>query len=152
MSVLRPAEQVIVGLRARYSAPDYAFLREIDAGARRVDAVAVKLGGRTEIHGFEIKTSRNDWLRETKDVLKADDRLGYFDFWWLAVSDKTVIRPDELPEHWGLLVLQKDGRMRTSKAAVLLRGWALGQEFIASLVARALIAAPAMEEYQAVRA
>jgi hypothetical protein len=86
-----------------------------------------------------------------KDVLKADDRLGYFDFWWLAVSDKSIVLPGELPEHWGLLVLQKDGRMRTHKAAVPLRAWSFGQEFIASLVSRALIEAPAAEEYQAVR-
>lgn len=151
MSELRPFEQVLVGLRSRYAKPDYAFLREIFAGNRRVDAVAVKLGGRTEIHGLEIKVSRSDWLREMKDVLKADDRLGYFDFWWLAVSSKEIVKPGELPENWGLLGLQKDGRMRTLKAATPLRGWAMGQEFIASLVARALIEAPAAEEYQAVR-
>jgi hypothetical protein len=56
-----------------------------------------------KLHGHEVKVSRSDWLTELKDPTKAEEFAQYCDFWWLVVSDKTIVKPGELPEGWGLM-------------------------------------------------
>lgn len=57
------------------------------------------------LHGFEIKISRSDWLREHKtDGAKSLAWRSRLNFWWLVVPDKKIIKPEELPDEWGLLV------------------------------------------------
>ena len=58
--------------------------------------------------GHEIKCSRADWLTELKDPTKAEAFKKNMDFWYLVVSDAAFVKPGELPEDWGLMVL--DGR------------------------------------------
>jgi hypothetical protein len=53
-----------------------------------------------------VKVSRSDWLRELKDPSKAAEFIPYMNCWWLAVSDKRIVRPGELPDDWGLLALR----------------------------------------------
>ena len=55
------------------------------------------------IHGVEIKISRTDWLRELKDPAKAEPFMAWCSHWWLAVPDRAMVKPDELPPGWGLL-------------------------------------------------
>jgi hypothetical protein len=57
-----------------------------------------------KLHGHEIKVSRSDWLVELKDPTKAEAFTPYCDYFWLVVSDKSIVRPGELPEGWGLMV------------------------------------------------
>lgn len=57
-----------------------------------------------ELHGLEIKVSRNDWLRELKDPSKAEEIARHCDRWWLVVGDAAIVQPGELPPTWGLLV------------------------------------------------
>lgn len=56
------------------------------------------------LHGHEVKVSRSDWLTELKDPEKAEAFRRYCDYWWLVVSEKSIVRPGELPEGWGLMV------------------------------------------------
>lgn len=56
-----------------------------------------------KLHGHEVKVSRSDWLTELRDPEKAEAFAQYCDYWWLAVSDKSIVR-DELPQGWGLMV------------------------------------------------
>ena len=60
-----------------------------------------------ELHGHEVKVSRSDWLHELKDPSKADAFKRYMDRWWLVVPDAKIVKPDELPDGWGLLTLSK---------------------------------------------
>lgn len=68
------------------------------------------------LHGFEVKVSRSDWLVELRDPEKADAFARYCHFWWLAVSDASIVRGD-LPEGWGLMVPDRRGSMRIVKRA-----------------------------------
>lgn len=55
------------------------------------------------LHGHEVKVSRADWRAELKDPTKAEAFAQFCDYWWLVVSDKSIVR-DDLPDGWGLLV------------------------------------------------
>lgn len=68
-----------------------------------VERETSKWGERQSIHGFEVKVSRSDWLTELKDPTKAEAWARYCHYFWLVVSDKSIVR-DDLPDGWGLLV------------------------------------------------
>lgn len=59
------------------------------------------------LHGFEVKVSRSDWLTELRDPTKAERFKRHCDYWWLAVSESSIVR-DDLPEGWGLIVKSGD--------------------------------------------
>lgn len=65
-----------------------------------------------EVHGFEIKISRSDWLSELKNPKKADEIMQYCDRWWL-VAPKDVLKDDELPKGWGFI--QASAKKLTTK-------------------------------------
>lgn len=58
-------------------------------------------------HGHEVKVSRSDWLAELRDPSKAEAFRRHMHFWWLVVSDKSIVR-DDLPDGWGLMVKSGD--------------------------------------------
>ena len=58
--------------------------------------------GYLPVHGFEVKVSRSDWLRELADADKAQAWKRYCHHWWL-VAPRDVVKPGELPEGWGHL-------------------------------------------------
>lgn len=57
------------------------------------------------VHGFEIKATRADWLTEHRTggakSLAWRERCHY---WWLVAPTVDVIRPEEVPPGWGLMV------------------------------------------------
>ena len=71
-----------------------------------------------KLHGHEVKVSRADWLTERRDPEKAEAFRRYCDYWWLVVSDRSIVKPGELPEGWGLLVASGN-TVRASKPAEL---------------------------------
>lgn len=96
-------------IRARYPMPEWAVFAEIPTqrgfnAKGYCDAVACNLWESRgyAIHGFEIKSSRSDWLRELKDPVKAEATIQYCDFWWL-VTEAEIVREGELPVGWGWL-------------------------------------------------
>lgn len=105
-------EQVMAALAARHSPPAWAFLPEVRSGTgylravRTADAFAMSLwpSRGLELHGFEVKVSRGDWLRELKDPAKAEDLFAFCDRWWLVVGARDIVKPGELPPTWGLMV------------------------------------------------
>ncbi len=93
-----------------------------------------------EVHGFELKTHRGDWLRELKKPAKAESIFRYCDRWWIVVPEaeggqKPVVGPAELPSSWGLLVCAK-GKAVQAVAAPKLKPQALDRAFIASVLRR----------------
>lgn len=101
-----------------------AFLfPEVPIGGRRADAVSFGLWGSRgfPIQGYELKSSREDWLREYEDHGKADPAMEVCDRFWL-VTNPEVLMPGELPDQWGLLLSRGRGRkLRIEKPAPLLR-------------------------------
>lgn len=63
-----------------------------------------KYRSRQSMHGFEIKVSRADWLSELRQPEKSEYWRRYCNYWWIVASDKTVVKPEELPRGYGLLV------------------------------------------------
>lgn len=78
---------------------------------RRCDAIAIGMWGSSGrlIQGFEVKASRSDWLREVKDVTKADPFIEQCDRWWLVTGHVSIAKPGEIPDAWGWMVATKTG-------------------------------------------
>lgn len=95
-------------LHKRFASPEWALMEEVapktGGGTGYADAVAVNLWPSRghAIHGFEIKISRSDWLRELKQPAKAESIHQYCDHWWI-VAPKGVVKDGELPPIWGLM-------------------------------------------------
>lgn len=130
-------------LRKRYEPPAWALLEEVrDAtgydAKRSADAIAMSLwpSRGLELHGFEIKSSRNDWVREHKSPDKAEAIAAYCDRWWLVVSDVDFVRDGELPATWGLLALGPKG-LKTVREAPQRKPKTMDRPFLASLLRRA---------------
>jgi len=126
-------------LSKRYCQPEWAFFPQVRSSTgyanRIADGVAMNMyrSRKYEIHGFEIKVSREDWLKELKNPQKADEIFQYCDKWWLVISDKNIIQDGELPKGWGLIVVRGKGlvikiRGEYNKAKIIDLG------FIASLL------------------
>lgn len=131
---------VASAIAARCPAPEWTTLFEVGNGTgahqrTRADAVAVNTwpSRGLAIHGFEIKVSRGDWLRELRDPAKSAPVQKYCDRWWVAVSDAKIVRPGELPATWGLLVLKSD-RLLTLHEAPPLTPEPVAREFVCSLL------------------
>ena len=108
----RSADDIEALLRVRYGAPEWLFLAQTRFGSgRRIDGLALNLWASRgmEFHGFEIKVSRSDWLRERSLPQKADELAKYVDHWWLVVADAGIVRDDEIPSGWGLMVPRGGG-------------------------------------------
>jgi hypothetical protein len=96
-------------LKNRYNTDEWVFIQEVPNSTgfnatRRCDALAINTwpSKGLEIHGFEIKSSRSDWLNELKDPDKSLAFSQYCDRWWLVVAEKKIVKND-LPNGWGLL-------------------------------------------------
>lgn len=129
-------------LRRRFPAGEYALLREVrneagHAANRSADGIAMNLypSRGLEVHGIEIKSHRNDWLREIKQPAKAEAFFKYCDRWWLVTADETVAKLEEIPDTWGWLVAKGD-RLYTKKEAPKLTPEPLTRSFIASMFKR----------------
>lgn len=104
---------------------------------RHADAVAIGIWPSTghQIHGYEIKVSRGDFLSEMKNPLKSWPVMQFCHRWSL-LTPPGLVKVDELPPNWGLQTF--DGRiMRTVKQAPLLTPQPLSGGFVAALVRRA---------------
>jgi hypothetical protein len=135
-------------IETRFRAPEWAVLPGVasSTGAvttRRCDAIAMSLwpSRGLELHGFEIKVSRADFLRELKNPEKAEQVAKYCDRWWLVTSDEHIVQAGELPPTWGLLV--RHGRsLRLKVAAPQLQPVEMTRRFLAALLRVAATSMP----------
>lgn len=113
-------------VRSGTGSGEYAFMTHVRNAAafdatRTFDAVAVSLwpSRGLSIHVFEVKCSRSDWLRELKEPAKAEAAALVADKFSIVAADRDIIEEGELPDTWGLLVVN-GGRLVCKKAAPLL--------------------------------
>lgn len=96
--------------------PGTVVLTEVPSpgtAARRIDALAIGLTrARAGLDGFEVKVSRNDWLHELDQPRKADAWFASTHRWWVLAPSTEIVRPEELPEGWGLMVPNPRSRQR----------------------------------------
>lgn len=134
-------------LRRRYPSPEWALLFEVRNATgyssrvtRYADAIAMNLwpSRGLEVLGFEIKSYRGDWIRELKDPSKAEVISAYCDHWWIVAANKDVVKPEELPPTWGLLVAQagEKGKLICVRDAPKLTCKELDRNFVASMLRR----------------
>jgi len=156
-------------IRTRFPAPEFAFLEQVRnaTGAhadRSADVIAMSVwpSRGLEIHGIEIKVSRGDWLRERRAPVKAEACARYCHRWWIA-TEQEVVKPDELPAGWGLMVLggslqtellpsAKGPGMSIVKQAPLLQPQPIGYDFLASILRSAAKATSDAERLAAAHA
>jgi len=107
------------------------FARLVD---RTADALAMSLwpSRGLELHGFEIKVSRADWLRELREPAKADDFVRHSDRWWL-VTEPDVVEDGELPPTWGHLV-RRGSKLVQATAAPELDPEPMDRRLLASIL------------------
>lgn len=130
-------------LRARFSGQEWAIFFEVaDASGsgnkRYADAVAMNLwpSRGLELHGFEIKVSRSDWLSELKNPAKSEPVQKYCDRWWI-ICPSGIIKPGELPPTWGHYEISDSGQITEKVKAPKLEPIDATRGFIASLLRRA---------------
>jgi hypothetical protein len=131
-------------LRAKYSRDRYALFFDVpDAVSldqrRRIDAIAFGIWrsvGR-DIEGFELKVSRADWLREVKQVDKADPFIALCDYFWLVTADTKIVKLEEIPACWGWMSATKGG-LRVQRPATKLPGCGddIPREFVLGVLRR----------------
>lgn len=105
---------------------------------RYADAISMGLwpSRGLELHGFEIKVSRSDWLRELKDPAKAE-AFGSLDRWWI-VAPKDMVKLEELPKGWGLLEWNGTALRQKRKAELREAPPRLERGFVAAMLVRAV--------------
>jgi len=116
----------------------WVVLHEVsnNRASRRADVVAVSTWGNPYLVGFEIKTSRADWLRETEDPGKREWIEKVCRFRWI-VAPTGIVQPAELHHGWGLLERRGDGLRRVvaapSNEVPVIEKWAARQFYLQAL-------------------
>src|SRR3990167_6404645 len=140
-------EELLQLLASEYQPPSRAFLPEFRAatgygnGECRCDALAMDLWQSNkyglELHGFELKVSRADWLRELKQPLKSEEIKRFCDRWYVVAANSKIVKyADELPKGWGL-EFAENGKLVNFIEAEKLTPEPYGRGFLASVMRRA---------------
>lgn len=131
-------------LERRYPEPQYAIFPQVadETGYRQsrwADAIAFGLwpSRGLEIEGFEIKVSRSDWLSELKDPSKSSAIQRYCHRWWIVAGSRKIIKPEEIPKSWGLLIPRGNDMLEAKVPAPLLTPKKISRKFCAAVMRRA---------------
>ena len=157
---------LLAALRSRHASPGnggagrYAFLTHVRTGAaweqQEIDAIAVALwlSEYHDVHAFEVKCTRADWLREIKPTMDKSTRARELCDTFTIVAPGGVVRRDELPLGWGLIeaAVREDGKItlrqsvkpaRLTELPVYRQDRALPRGFVVAML-RATGAVPGM--------
>ena len=137
------AAELIRLLRIRYKIPEWVLVEEVADGtgwssSRRADGVAVGCwpSRGLEVHGFEVKVTRSDWLSELRAPEKAAAVAPFCHRWWI-VAPSGIVKKGELPAGWGLITA-KNKRMRYAVQAALREAELMPPTMLASLLRTAV--------------
>lgn len=145
-TVSRNVGEVMAALAKRYAPPSWALLSQLGSGTgwargRYADAVALGLwpSRGIDLHGFEVKVYRGDWLRELKRPEKADEIATFCDFWWLVVGHADIVDLDRdpIPTTWGVLELNGRGLVQRRPAERNPKPDVFDKPFVAAIFRRA---------------
>jgi len=127
-------------LQERYSGQEWAYFPQLPnstgGGTRSADGVAFNLfpSRGLEVLGFEIKVSRSDWLSELKKPEKSEAIQQFCDGWYI-VAPADIVKLEELPKTWGLIIASETG-LRIKVKAPELTPNQMDRNFIASIMRR----------------
>jgi len=133
----RHAPDALLALREKYARKDYLVLGEVPyAGTgRRMDALVISYYASRGIslEGFEIKAARQDWLSELADPDKADLFVDFCSRWWIVATNPNVVKVEEIPKNWGLMVLL-NGSLQVVKEAPELKAAEPDLRFLCGII------------------
>ncbi len=130
-------------LEKKYPHPSCAFITEFRGGTgwgrqSRADAIAMDLwpSKGLELIGFELKTSRQDWLKELKNPDKCDPIKQFCDRWYVVYDEQRIVRDweDKIPEDWGLMYCDYNDEFVIKKEAPKLNSKPIDRLFLASIM------------------
>lgn len=132
-------------LREKYPKEQYALLRQCrngtgGAACRSADALVMSLwpSRGLDLHGFEFKSARGDWLRELKTPEKAEPIAKFCDFWWIVIGNSNVAHHTELPTTWGLLCPNEAGtKLEMLKTPTKMAAQPMNREFLGAILRKA---------------
>jgi len=139
----KKTQNLIDKLREKYPHPNKAFISEFRGGTgwereSRADAIAMDLwpSKGLELIGFELKTSRQDWLSELRNKDKCESIKQFCDRWYIVYDDQRIVKDwiDKIPEDWGLMYLDYNGEFCIKKEAPKLKPKPIDRVFLASLM------------------
>lgn len=99
--------RIVNGASVRYVMAEHVRY-DPTSGHRIIDALSIDTwgSGHYACEGYEVKVTRSDWLRELRDPTKADTWRRHCAYWYV-VAPPGVVRPDELPHGWGLILADR---------------------------------------------
>src|SRR5580704_8704369 len=87
------SRRIVEALRKKYCPPAGAFIEQVPDGTggykrRTADGLGMLVwpSRGLELHGFEIKVARGDWLKELKDPTKAEAFSLHCDRWYVVTA------------------------------------------------------------------
>jgi hypothetical protein len=134
------ASDINRAIKGKYSDQQWRVWFEVSEGTgsfsgRRADAVVMNIwpSKAYQLNVFEVKVSRSDFKTEVADLTKWQAVGKYADFFWLACP-VGLVKPDEVPEAWGLMELTKGGLRIKKQAPARENPTQLDRSFAASLL------------------
>lgn len=128
-------------LREYHSGPEWVVQFEVGNATgsnvtNHADAVAMSIWPSRgyKIIGYEIKVNRSDWIRELKQLHKAE-AVGKFCDAWCLVAPADIVHEVEVPETWGWLVPAANS-LRIRKQPAVVKAQELNRAFIAAMIRR----------------
>jgi hypothetical protein len=135
-------------LEDRHAGSEWGTFVELNAstGGRggRIDFFAMNLwpSNRFLKVAYEIKVSRADFAKELANPRKREDAEALADECWFA-TPVGMVRPDEVPEGWGLIEMVANG-LRVKKRARQRKIESLPLSFVASIARRSKQPSPSL--------
>jgi hypothetical protein len=145
--------QLVQRIKERYCPPEFATLANVGTPSGTfADAVAINLWRSRgyEVVGFEVKSTRSDWLRELKDPKKAEGCAAFCHTFWI-VANEGVVRTEELPLGWGLFEPAGNALRSKQKALPLEHRRELTVPFMVNIIRRAIEKGEMTSELNAAR-
>lgn len=119
----KTSTELVELIRKRHPSPAWVTLAEVRNGTgfsrgktRTADALSFSVwpSNGLAIHGFEVKVSRSDLIKELSDPAKAAEFSKWCDYWWLVVSKVQFVESVAIPESWGVL-FEANGVLKVHK-------------------------------------
>lgn len=137
-------KQTLDILLKKFPATEYALMAEVRDAAgfgasRSADFLAMGLwpSRGLDMIGIERKSYRSDWIKELKTPAKAENIYQYCDRWYLLTDNENVAKIEEIPETWGWMHINPDGKLRVFKEAPKLIPIPISRSFLACVLKRA---------------
>ena len=106
-------------VKEKYEKDGYIVLSEFAYGGRRIDAIALSPweARKYRLHLFELKSFREDWLRELHNPEKQNGFWKVGGDYWFLETEEGIIKPEEVPEGFGLMQWKDSKRLKIIKDA-----------------------------------